>query len=102
MTSRYRVASVIAFLLAAVLAGAQSASPPQRPAKRSSRPLLQIQDNQLFLGAIPYRNIGVTIPDLFARFLRADDQGATAALADAQAVGVHFVRYAGTTADAAT
>lgn len=49
------------------------------------------------IGKIAYRNVGVNIPDLFERFLRGDDEGATRALSDAKAAGVHLVRFWGTT-----
>ncbi len=44
------------------------------------------------LGSVPYRNVGVNIPDLFERFLRGDDASAERALMDARASGVHFAR----------
>src|SRR5579871_1590749 len=74
--------------------GAQTAPaskpPPQKPAL-----FLQVRDQQLFLGQLPFRNVGANIPDLFERFLRGDDAGATQALSDARAAGVRCVRFAG-------
>ena len=49
------------------------------------------------LGRVPYRNVGVNIPDLFERFLRGDETGAERALQDAHAAGARFVRCWGTT-----
>ena len=49
------------------------------------------------LGKVPYRNVGVNIPDLFERFLRGDDASGIQALGDARGAGVHLVRCWGTT-----
>ena len=66
--------------------------------KQGPRLFLKLQDRtHLMLGKVPYRNIGVNIPDLFERFLRGDDTSALRALNDAHNAGVHFVRLWGTT-----
>ena len=73
--------------------------PPKNTAEpRVPRLFLKIQERtQLMLGKVAYRNVGVNIPDLFERFLNGDEAGATRALADARAAGVHFARCWGTT-----
>jgi hypothetical protein len=57
-------------------------------------PFLHIENNALYLGDLPFRNIGVTIPDLFDRFLSGHEASAEKALADAETVGARFVRCA--------
>ncbi len=47
---------------------------------------------QLFMGGRAYRNIGVTIPDLFTRFLTAPSAATLQALRDAHRAGARFVR----------
>jgi hypothetical protein len=78
----------------------KGAAPPKNapPEIRAPRLFLKIEAHtQLMLGRVAYRNVGVNIPDLFERFLNGDDAGATRALADARAAGVHFARCWGTT-----
>src|SRR5579862_8360257 len=101
MTHRGRIGAAVACSLAMLAAQTGVRAARQSPIKRNSGLLLQVQDRHLFLGPVPYHNIGVTMPDLFARFLRGDDDGAAQALADARAVGVRFVRCACITADGA-
>ena len=74
--------------------------PPKNAAseKREPRLFLKIEAHtQLMLGKVTYRNVGVNMPDLFEKFLNGDEAGATRALSDARAAGVHFVRCWGTT-----
>lgn len=69
----------------ALLGASTAAAPP---------PFLHIENNALYLGDLPFRNIGVTIPDLFDRFLSGHESSAETALADAETVGARFVRCA--------
>lgn len=65
--------------------------------KKPAKPLfLAVQKTQFFLGTLPYRNIGVNIPDLFTRFLEGHDASAVQALTQARNSGVLFARCAGT------
>src|SRR5579859_5154884 len=87
--------------LTAMLSGGpatgQKAPKPVKPPKPPRPVFLEVRQKQLYLGDVPFRNIGVNIPDLFERFLHGDDASGVKALADAKAAGVLFVRCWGTT-----
>lgn len=88
----------LGWLLASGPATTQQKAPQPPKLLKPAKPVfLTVRQKQLYLGEIPYRNIGVNIPDLFERFLHGDDASAVKALADAKAAGVHFVRCWGTT-----
>lgn len=61
--------------------------------------ILRVQDGHFVLGNAPFRNIGVTIPDLLDRFLKGQDSSAEKALEDAKAVRARFVRCSGLPTD---
>lgn len=88
----------LALLLFAPRASRAIAPPVPTP---YAGPFLQVKDQQLFLGKVPFHNIGVTIPDLFDRFLHGDDASAARALQDAATEGALFVRAPGISSSAA-
>ena len=71
--------------------------PVKTPAVDRARGILRAEHQQLFRGNLEFRNVGANIPDLFERFLSADDATAEKMLTDAQTAGVRFVRCFGTT-----
>ena len=71
--------------------------PVKPPGVDRARDILRADHAQLFRGKLEFRNVGANIPDLFERYLSADDAGAETMLADAQSAGVRFVRCFGTT-----
>lgn len=85
--------SISRFLLSAlaVLAVVAPAA-ADRAAKPPARPLLTATRGRLYLGKLPFRNVGVNIPDLFDRFLLGQTAAADASLSDAKHAGALFVR----------
>lgn len=86
--------------MAMLFGGPATAQKAPKPVKTSKPPrpvFLEVRQKQLYLGDVPFRNIGVNIPDLFERFLHGDDASGVKALADARAAGVRLVRCWGTT-----
>ncbi len=71
--------------------------PPKPPVVDRARDIMRADHSQLFRGKLEFRNVGANIPDLFERYLSADDAGAEKMLADAEIAGVRFVRCFGTT-----
>ncbi|GEM_PF-1987665 len=71
--------------------------PVKPPTVDRARDILRADHAQLFRGRLEFRNVGANIPDLFERYLSADDVGAEKMLADAQTAGVRFARCFGTT-----
>ncbi|MCW3054492.1 MAG: putative glycosyl hydrolase, partial [Chthonomonadales bacterium] len=71
--------------------------PPKPPVVDRARDILRADHAQLFRGKLEFRNVGANIPDLFERYLSADDAGAEKMLTDAQAAGIRFARCFGTT-----
>ena len=71
--------------------------PPKPPVVDRARDILRSDHAQLYRGKLEFKNIGANIPDLFERYLSADDAGAEKMLTEAQAAGVRFVRCFGTT-----
>jgi hypothetical protein len=66
--------------------------------KRPAKPVfLRAERTRLYFGKVPFRNVGVNIPDLFERFLRGEVESAIKSLQSAKAAGVRFVRCWGTT-----
>jgi hypothetical protein len=85
---------VLFLLLPSGSIGAQTL-PVHKPMAPKRRLFLQVRDQQLLLGALPFRNVGATIPDLLTRILRGDEVGAERTLRDARSAGIRFVRCAG-------
>ena len=66
--------------------------PGVRPAKAT---FLNASGARMYLGKLPFRNIGVNMPDLLHQFLTGDEAGAQKALADAALAGARFARCIG-------
>lgn len=87
-----RISALLACLTGLLLPGSAA------EAQKKPKPVfLEARQNHLYLGSVPFRNVGVNIPDLFERFLRGEDASAVKSLSDAKAVGVKCVRCFGTT-----
>lgn len=97
MPKQHPALLLIPILLLRLLPGSAQQAKPSPPPKPKPHLFLTTARTQLVLGKIPFRNVGVNIPNLFERFLHGEDASAITSLTNAKDAGVRCVRCFGTT-----